>query len=179
MVEGYCYGDGCYIGDTSHPPSFVYYDPPRTSDSTGFVLMKENGIYQIRYLFVNTSSNYLQNSSNKTMQACPAVEEGAQSAAVDSGSQSSACPGAPAQQVKVGASAVVCTRSEGVAVRTEPSTLGELITRLATGSALQVIGGPACANGYSWWQVRTLNGSTGWMAEGGDAEDPYFICPVE
>lgn len=49
--------------------------------------------------------------------------------------------------------------------------------RLVPGADLKIIGGPACANNWSWWEVETESGYTGWMAEGGDATDPYFLCP--
>lgn len=167
VVTGTCF-NGCYN-----------YDNPFTSNSTGFVLMKKNGRYAIEYVFINQSATYLKFSSNKTMLPCPNVEDFVQPSSSGSDGKITSCANAPQQRVKVGGSANVCTRDDSVAVRSEPSQLGELVTRLATGSPLEVIGGPGCADGFSWWQVRMLNGTTGWIAEGGDNEDPYFICPVE
>ncbi len=167
VVTGTCY-NGCYN-----------YDTPFTSNSTGFVLMKNDDRYAIEYVFINESSNYLKISSNHTMLPCPSTEDYAQPSSGGANGQITSCANAPQQRVKVGGSAKVCTQKDSVAVRSEPSRLGELVTRLATGSPLEVIGGPGCSDGFSWWQVRMLNGTTGWIAEGGDNEDPYYICPAE
>jgi hypothetical protein len=166
-VTGTCY-NGCYD-----------YDTPFTSDSTGFVLMKNNGKYAIEYVFINQSSNYLKIIPNQTMLPCPSAKNYAEPSSSAANGQTTSCANAPQQQVKVGGNAKVCTQKDSVAVRSEPSRLGELVTRLATGSPLEIIGGPGCSDGFSWWQVRMLNGTTGWIAEGGDEKDPYFICPVE
>src|SRR5690606_1114573 len=47
---------------------------------------------------------------------------------------------------------------------------------------LRVIGGPECARGggnYKWWQIRTPDGTEGWVAEGDafQTNDLYFILP--
>ena len=38
-----------------------------------------------------------------------------------------------------------------------------------------VVGGPVCADGYTWWQV-TYEGVTGWTAQGSASE--YWVEPV-
>jgi hypothetical protein len=38
-----------------------------------------------------------------------------------------------------------------------------------------VVGGPACADGYIWWNIRTREGTLGWSAEGDRRE--YFMEP--
>ena len=61
------------------------------------------------------------------------------------------------------------------------------------GSNLLIIDGPKCYDGATWWKVRVEIGSwvfsdekflttteyEGWVKEGSDEEDPYFICPVK
>jgi len=48
---------------------------------------------------------------------------------------------------------------------------------MAEGTIFDVIGGPVCQDGFTWWQIRTLDGSlTGWSAEG-SSEDDYFMAP--
>jgi hypothetical protein len=42
-----------------------------------------------------------------------------------------------------------------------------------------VVDGPVCADEWSWWRIRTDDGMEGWVSEGGDEVDPYFICPAE
>jgi hypothetical protein len=31
---------------------------------------------------------------------------------------------------------------------------------------------------WFWWKVELDPGLVGWVAEGGDNIDPYYICPV-
>lgn len=94
-----------------------------------------------------------------------------------SGSSSNSCPGAPAQRLQVGDNAYVCTSVDTVALREGPGKSYAIKKRLVPGADLKVIGGPSCANNWSFWEVRTDSGYTGWMSEGGDSADPYFLCP--
>jgi len=87
------------------------------------------------------------------------------------------CPGAPPQQVSLGDEAYVCTQSDHVVLRTKPHRSADMLRYLASGTTMTIIGGPACANSWSWWNVRTEDDVAGWIAEGGDNVDPYFICP--
>jgi len=90
---------------------------------------------------------------------------------------SSGCPGAPTQRVRVGDRARVCTAYDRLVVRVQPERSSAQVTQLEPGTTITVVGGPSCANGWSWWQVRTDSGTVGWVAEGGDAVDPHFVCP--
>ncbi len=93
-------------------------------------------------------------------------------------SSANTCPGAPPQQLKVGLLGYVCTKSDAVLLRASPSRAGDKLEALSPGEAFQVIGGPVCADDWSWWQVEMDWGAVGWIAEGGDQVDPYFICPL-
>lgn len=93
------------------------------------------------------------------------------------GASSSSCPGAPPQQIVVGERAYVCTQSESVRVRLTAGVLGEELTRLSTGTSFKVVKGPRCSDNWSWWRIRTGDGIVGWISEGGDEKDNYFICP--
>ena len=88
------------------------------------------------------------------------------------------CPDAPPQRVRVGESARVCTAYEQLIVRAQPRRNSAVLTRLGPSRYVSVIDGPVCANAFSWWLVRTNSGTVGWVAEGGDEIDPYFLCPV-
>ena len=88
------------------------------------------------------------------------------------------CPGAPPQRVRVGENARVCTAYDQVMVRAQPQRSSAVLTRLEPGRYVSVINGPVCANAFSWWLIRTDSGAVGWVAEGGDEIDPYFLCPV-
>lgn len=61
-------------------------------------------------------------------------------------------------------------------LRDEPGLIGQQVALLPEGAAFNVIGGPACTNGYRWWQLALADGTVGWAAEG-DAE-AYFLEPV-
>lgn len=87
------------------------------------------------------------------------------------------CPGAPIQRLKVGDSARVCTKSDNVYVRKGPSKDSNILTSVAPGEFVKIIGGPECANNWSYWEVEIGDSITGWISEGGDKIDPYFLCP--
>jgi len=89
------------------------------------------------------------------------------------------CPGAPAQRVAKGSKATVCTKSDPLRFRIEPGKDHAAIGVLAPGTKVEVIDGPVCAgNNWTWWKVTTADKRTGWVAEGGDNIDPYFLCPI-
>lgn len=90
----------------------------------------------------------------------------------------SSCPSAPLQRMVVGQRGYVCTVSDSVSLREEPGRSSSKITALTTGVYFTVIGGPSCADDWSWWQIQIDDGITGWISEGGDNIDPYYICPA-
>jgi hypothetical protein len=61
----------------------------------------------------------------------------------------------------------------GLSFRETPSTSGELVQVLDSGSVLEVIGGPQDADGYTWWQLRRDDGKDGWSAAG-SGEDVFL-----
>jgi hypothetical protein len=89
----------------------------------------------------------------------------------------SSCPGAPAQRMIVNQRGYVCTKEDAVKLRSAPKRSGGEIMQLGPGTQFTIIGGPSCSDNWSWWNVRLDNGTTGWVSEGGDQTDPYFICP--
>ncbi len=90
----------------------------------------------------------------------------------------SSCPGAPAQRLRIGITAEVCTKRDRVIIREGASRSSREIVRLEPGTSFRVVDGPSCANNWSWWKINWGGSNTGWVAEGGDRVDPYFICPV-
>lgn len=98
----------------------------------------------------------------------------------DSSSDSlSACPGAPPQRLTINEMAYVCTKSESVKLREGPGKKFSVLKSLVSGADVKIIGGPKCADNWSWWQVETESGYEGWMSEGGDNADKYFLCPAK
>ena len=89
----------------------------------------------------------------------------------------SPCPAAPEQHVQIGRRAYVCTQIDRLIVRSGPGQNYSEITRIVPGTYFRITDGPKCANDWSWWKIKTDDGIMGWVAEGGDNADPYFICP--
>jgi hypothetical protein len=90
---------------------------------------------------------------------------------------SSSCPYAPRQRVQVTDRVRVCTGRERLVLHAQPQQHSSEIANLESGTRFTVMDGPVCANGWSWWKIHTDSGTVGWVAEGGDATDLYFICP--
>lgn len=87
------------------------------------------------------------------------------------------CPGAPSSIVSSGIRARVTlsdTNPLPLRLRTTPG--GEFILSISEGTEFTIIGGPQCADNYTWWQVRLDNGTTGWSAEGDSSK--YFMEPA-
>ncbi len=59
---------------------------------------------------------------------------------------------------------VIGTGGDGLNIRATASTSSDILTTVAQGTALTVVGGPAEGNGLTWWNVQTAGGVTGWAA---------------
>ena len=108
------------------------------------------------------------------------------------------CPNAAPQRVSNGDTVIVCTKRDRLIVFTEPNTPEhnkDEIFRVYPGSQLLIVGGPACSDDSTWWQVLirantkaafgqtelsdffyTTHDAIGWVREGSDDKDPYYIC---
>jgi hypothetical protein len=161
-------------------------DPPYESEFAGFFLYDREGAWSLVVNYLNHPENYyfspydlipcdqperLEVASSQPGFSSPQVTEEA--------SASSACPGAPPQRLKVDEMAYVCTGGDTVKLREGPGKGYSVLKSLVPGAELKVTGGPECSDNWSWWEVETESGITGWMSEGGDNIDPYFLCPVE
>jgi hypothetical protein len=84
-------------------------------------------------------------------------------------------------RLAVGAAAQVnFTNDTPLRLRDEPDFDAVEITQMAEGMAFDVVGGPACVNGdsyYRFWQVELADGTIGWAAEADN--DEYFMEPIE
>jgi hypothetical protein len=89
------------------------------------------------------------------------------------------CPSAPPQRLTINEMAYVCTKSETVKLREGPGKKYSVLKSLVSGADVKIIGGPKCADNWSWWEVETESGYRGWMSEGGDNVDKYFLCPAK
>ncbi|MCJ7569139.1 MAG: SH3 domain-containing protein [Anaerolineales bacterium] len=129
-------------------------------------LQVENGsILRIDSLFVGTPPEInFERDAEEIILPPPDIDKG--------------CPGAPQQRVMIGEKARVCTKSDDLIVRKGPGSVGKELTSIKPGTNFMIIDGPSCANNWFWWKVELDSGLEGWVAEGGDNIDPYFICPA-
>ncbi|MCA9904134.1 MAG: SH3 domain-containing protein, partial [Anaerolineae bacterium] len=51
-------------------------------------------------------------------------------------------------------------------VRQSADTSASTVTTLQPGEEFDILGGPVCADGYRWWEVRTTSNQVGWTADG-------------
>ncbi len=58
----------------------------------------------------------------------------------------------------------VTITQDGVALRPEASVDGEPIVRLDTGTPLTIVSGPEAGGDFEWYEVKTMDGETGWIA---------------
>jgi streptogramin lyase len=90
-----------------------------------------------------------------------------------------ACTGAPPTRLHVGDRARVAMYPyENQRVRKDPSTSSTILTLFRPGTAMKILEGPVCANGWVWWKVQSyVTGDIGWTAEG-DSKN-YWLEPLE
>lgn len=62
-----------------------------------------------------------------------------------------------------------------LSIRSEPSTESFQLAQLPFGEPFEVIGGPSCGGGMTWWLVELGTGAEGWIGEGFDY---YLIAPT-
>ena len=87
------------------------------------------------------------------------------------------CPNTLPSQVDVGDLArVTFTTGVPLRLRANPGLSAQFLQDLAEGTSFEVIGGPQCVDGFTWWNVQLPDGTQGWSAEGDD--DTYFMEPL-
>src|SRR4030042_6320775 len=62
-------------------------------------------------------------------------------------------------------------------VRSQPGSNSELIGQVQPGENVLVVDGPRCADNYTWWFIRSLEGLEGWTVEG-DTEGYWLGDPI-
>lgn len=67
--------------------------------------------------------------------------------------------------------------TERINLRSAAGTSASVVTILNVGATGTILGGPTIANGYTWWQIRTSGGSTGWCIEDGLGDDDGSTPP--
>lgn len=96
----------------------------------------------------------------------PAVQQGTQY-----------CAGTIISQITVGdAARVTFTDGTPLRLRAAAGTGGTFLQDMPEGTTFSIVGGPVCANGFTWWNVRLGDDTIGWAAEGD--LDTYFMEPL-
>jgi hypothetical protein len=86
------------------------------------------------------------------------------------------CPGAPPSRLQpYKGGRITFTDGSATNVRRLPGVSAEVITQKPEGETFQVVGGPACADGFAWWQVNFPDNTYGYVAEGTLTE--YYLEP--
>jgi len=148
--------------------------PPWESNTSAFMFgfKPESGEYYFRGMYQNTPDKFF--FTDYLLKPCDSNQP------LIAPTPVSRCPGSPAQRLVVGEQGKVCTKKDGVYLRINPGKQSETIALVNPGTTFTVVDGPECAgNNWSWWKVELNDGRLGWLAEGGDIYDPYFLCLVD
>jgi hypothetical protein len=88
------------------------------------------------------------------------------------------CPGAPELLLKLGDWAMVSMDPPlPNKLRSQPDSSSELIGQVEPGKNVLVVDGPRCADSYTWWFIRSLEGLEGWTVEG-NIEGYWLVDPI-
>lgn len=137
----------------------------------------KNGKLIISYENLDLSSEYYFAAIGDTSGEC-LHEENAFMLSIIKFESFQECPNAPDQRVRIGEKARVCTKSDNLKVRAGPGKSNDTLRRIPPGTKILIIDGPICSDNMAWWEIRLDDGTEGWVAEGGDQTDPYYICPI-
>jgi len=74
----------------------------------------------------------------------------------------------PAQLKANNEAQVAVLDEEGLSLRAAPDINAEIVTKLANGTIVNVLGGPEASGGYQWWNLRTADGQEGWSVASAD-----------
>ncbi len=55
---------------------------------------------------------------------------------------------------------------------------GRVVYEVPRLTIITIVGGPLCGGGHTWWEVRLPDQRIGWMSEGWEGENFYYLAPV-
>lgn len=87
------------------------------------------------------------------------------------------CPYAPLPRLRVGAVGMITAGTDRLNLRALPAVGAGVVAQLYQNTRFEVLTGPSCNGGYSWWRVRLADGRTGWLAEG--TWTRYYLAPPD
>ena len=149
--------------------------PPNMPYLKIFFTVDNDGLYKAAvYYFIDSMEDIINDYNLEHLRPCPPPLQSSN----DIPPEERPCWVAP-RRLKVGQQAMVCTQKDPVILRKGPGKNFPKINSLAPGSRVSIIDGPKCdAISRMWyWHVQTPAGQQGWIAEGGDFFDPYYLCP--
>lgn len=154
--------------------------------------------YDVRQKFVvNFSDKQLvkkiEGTGNGSFVVSVDVKRDSSQEADTSASNNVSCGSSVESKIKPNRTAYVCTQKDRLIIRDVPG--GSEIFRLYPDEDVYIIGGPTCMDFATWWEIEIPSGTkatvgqteyddyfytdrdvTGWVREGGDYTDPYYIC---
>jgi hypothetical protein len=88
------------------------------------------------------------------------------------------CPGAPTSLLQPNDRAMAALKpADPAIVRRGPGQACPLVGEIPPGGLLTILDGPACLNGFVWWEIHADSGVQGWTPEG----EPTlrWLLPIE
>jgi hypothetical protein len=175
--------DGRYL--ELGPSGVVAATAKAVSDQSTFTLARSGSTIHDSFVSVNDTLSlsigqaYLVEAADGTLRCEPVSLDGGGKWKVQARATGIRhCPEAPPSRVQVNDTARV-TYAMGERLHLRDAPMGTIIGHMVGGTVFTIIGGPQCSGGYTWWQIRTEDGRTGWSAEGGGHYIHYFMEPFD
>lgn len=170
---------GSNVSNSSYTLSFMGWQEYQT-DSLGQLLVGvvDAGFDTEEYGVVGDKSGMVNRSGNYVVDPAIYINFFDQNQ-IQGNTSDSNCPGALPSRLEAGKYAYVSTDPPlDNRVREDAGTNYAIIGYIGAGSAMEILDGPKCADGWNWWKIRSTGNSSlvGWTAEGDDA---YWIIPCD
>lgn len=55
---------------------------------------------------------------------------------------------------------------------------GRVVYEVPRLTVITIVGGPLCGGGHTWWEIRLPDERIGWMSEGWQGENFYYLAPI-
>ena len=155
-------------------------NPDNVSDTAGFLFSREfGGDFKLSKIQVSTMEGYNSpccgwegeipyNKISCEVEKIPDIEQ-------------AVCPDALPQRLKIGGKGIVCSPQGAIGYIYEPGDAGPFdLTPVPYGTEFEVFSGPFCiGDGKSWYYIGNPKHIFGYVAEGGNEEEGYFLCPLD
>lgn len=175
-----------YVG----PPT--YYDPPFESSSVGFFFYEKERQFKFSNLYINSPENYYFVDEGLQYNPCDqpiGSGRGVPSATLPTPTNTSQSPaiapthyplaGCAPSQIRRGDIGYISLSGGRNAIRSTPDTSpsNNILGHAEPGEVVFILDGPECNFGWLLWEVKTLQGLTGWTPETNGTD--FWITPFE